>query len=121
MSQDNLIDENAAIAGLKAAKFILNKWQCSTTQVEQLLDLKIADIDVKPAPELTKGQLLRISYILNIHATLRSYFSNNDNIYGYMTLINNNAPFNGVRPIDTALKKGGLKCVMEHVTSMEQR
>ena len=119
MSQDNLIDDNATRAGLKAVMVILNKWQCSTEQIELLLGFKLADIE-KLALNLTSGQQLRISYILNIHAALRSYFSNNDNIYGYMTLINHNVPFNGARPIDIALEKDGLKIVMEHVMSMGQ-
>ena len=120
MSQDNLIDENAARAELKAALIILDKWQCNTAQIEKLLDLKFADSELKSAPDLTRNQQLRISYILDIHASLRSFFSNTDNIYGYMTMINHNAPFNGSTPLDIAMEHDGLKSVMEHVVSMGQ-
>ena len=120
MSQDNLIDENAAIAGLKAALIILDKWQCSTAQIEKLLDLKFADIELESAPDLTRIQQLRISYIFNIHAGLQSVFSNTDNIYGYMNMINHNAPFNGLTPLDFAMEHDGLKRVMDHVVSMGQ-
>lgn len=118
MSKDNLIDENMARVGVKAALIILDKWQCNTAQIEKLLDLKFADSELKSAPDLTRNQQLRISYILNIHATLRSLFSNTDNIYGYMTMINHNAPFNGSTPLDFAMEHDGLKRVMEHVLYM---
>jgi hypothetical protein len=120
MSKDNLIDENMARVGLKAALIILDKWQCNTAQIEKLLDLKVADSELKSAPDLTRNQQLRISYILNIHATLQSLFSNTDNIYGYMTMINHNAPFHGSTPLDFAMEHDGLKRVMEHVLYMGQ-
>ncbi len=120
MSQEHIIDESTARIGLKAAMSILDKWQCNTAQVEKLLELKFADIELESAPELTRNQLLRISYILNIHARLRIVFSNTDNIYGFMTMINHNAPFNGSTPLDIAMGHDGLKSVMEHVVSMGQ-
>jgi len=120
MSKDNLIDENMAREELKAALIILDKWQCNTAQIEKLLDLEFADSELKFAPDLTRNQQLRISYILNIHATLRNLFSNSDNIYGYMNMINHNALFNGSTPLDVAMEHDGLKRVMDHVMIMGQ-
>lgn len=46
----------------------------------------------------------RLSLLLNIHGELRLMFDNPTNIYGFMKMKNQNAPFNGIRPIDLACK-----------------
>ncbi|WP_076543068.1 hypothetical protein [Shewanella sp. UCD-KL21] len=120
MNDEYLNDPKVHLVGLKTVLFILDKWQCSTTQKERLLSLKLATIDFMSDVHLNEEQLFRVSYILNIHAGLRTIFSNNDNIYGFMTMMNFNAPFNGLMPLDLALNQevDGLKTVMEHVVSL---
>jgi len=39
---------------------------------------------------LSQDQLTRASYVLNIHAALRTVFENPENLYGFMAMPNNN-------------------------------
>ena len=90
--------------GLQAAINILSKWKCSSSQQRQILGMK------KPAyynhkqsmdgVTLSDDQLERISYILNMHTTLRLVFDNPENIYGFMAMQNFNPYFNGKAPLD---------------------
>lgn len=47
---------------------------------------------------------MRLSLLLSIHEELRLIFENPQNIYGFMTMINHNPPFNGARPLELACK-----------------
>ncbi|MBQ4892159.1 hypothetical protein J8L86_20100 [Shewanella sp. MMG014] len=122
-NDDYLQDPEVHWAGLKTVLFILDKWQCNSIQKERLLNLKLVTIDLMSDVHLTEEQLFRVSYILNIHAELQTIFSNNDNIYGFMTMKNLNAPFNGLTPLDFAInqKMDGLKIVMEHLISLSMK
>jgi hypothetical protein len=42
----------------------------------------------------------RISFVLNIHATLRLVFDNPDNVYGFASMANDNEFFNGRSPLE---------------------
>ena len=53
---------------------------------------------------LSPDQLTRLSLLLNIHHALRIVFSNPENVYGYMKIANNNAPFNGQSPVSVAMR-----------------
>lgn len=95
----------AAAAGLKAAVRILDKWRASGEQGEAILRVShstyararrgdLAEI------KLDSDQLTRISYLLNIHASLRMIFDNPENLYGFVNMINHNPYFNGRTPLE---------------------
>ncbi|MFP3480677.1 antitoxin Xre-like helix-turn-helix domain-containing protein, partial [Burkholderia sp. SIMBA_057] len=82
----------AAAVGLKAAVRILEKWRASGEQGEAILRVSHSTyararrgdlVEIK----LDSDQLTRISYVLNIHATLRMIFDNPDNLYGFVNLV----------------------------------
>ncbi|MFI0471198.1 antitoxin Xre-like helix-turn-helix domain-containing protein [Halomonas sp. HMF6819] len=95
----------AAAVGLKAAVRILEKWQASNEQGEAILRVShstyararrgdLAEI------KLDSDQLTRLSYLLNIHAALRTLFENPENVYGFVSMANHNPYFNGRTPLD---------------------
>ncbi|MFA0251328.1 MULTISPECIES: DUF2384 domain-containing protein [unclassified Vibrio] len=73
--------------GMKSAETLLLKWGATHEQIQVILPTQENNLEV------------RISHILNIHATLRVIFSNEDNVYGFMSHANNNTFFNGRSPI----------------------
>ena len=73
--------------GPKSAETLLLKWGATHEQIQVILPTQENNLEV------------RISHILNIHATLRIIFSNEDNVYGFMSYANNNTFFNGRSPI----------------------
>lgn len=92
-------------AGLKAAFNILEKWGCKNEQQRAILDIgpKATFYKYKRNPEsakLSQGQLERLSYLINIHAHLRILFENPDNVYGFMSMPNDNPYFNGKTPLE---------------------
>jgi len=90
--------------GLKAVFNILDKWGCSTEQQCHILSMKKSTFyknrEAVDSARLTDDQLERISYILNMHAALRTVFDNPDNVYGFMSMENKNPYFNGRAPLD---------------------
>ena len=107
MNQVNLQDPHVVRIGVTTVLNILDKWQCSNQQVACLLllptDFESQDIE---SMSFSQTQQERVSYILNIHAGLRTMFSNPENTYGFMNMRNHNSPFNGEKPIDF-LTNGG--------------
>lgn len=95
---------NRELVAVRAAMKILDKWGCSAEQQQNILQLSKAtfyryrDKETKKA-SLSRDQLTRISYLLNMHSALRIVFSNPDNVYGFMAMENNNAFFNGASPL----------------------
>lgn len=98
-------DKSTAAAGLKAAVRILDKWRAKGEQGEAILRVShttyararrgdLAEI------KLDADQLARISYLLNIHAALRTLFENPENVYGFVTMANHNPYFNGRTPLE---------------------
>ncbi|MGS0828329.1 hypothetical protein ACVBIO_21335 [Shewanella sp. 0m-8] len=87
--------------GLKTVLDILAKWNCSQQQIQALLKLP-ENFDALSFEEMSFSdeQVERVSYILNIHAGLRVAFTNQKNIYGFMSMVNHASPFNGMQPID---------------------
>ena len=74
-------------AGLKSGEKLLFRWGATHEQVQTILPTTVGHLEV------------RISHLLNIHAALRTIFSNEDNVYGFMSRTNNNTFFNGRSPI----------------------
>lgn len=73
--------------GLKSAETLLLKWGATHEQVQVILPNEESNIEI------------RISHLLNIHATLRIIFNNQDNIYGFMSHTNNDTFFYGRSPL----------------------
>lgn len=89
--------------GLKAALNILAKWQCSEAEKQALLGIKRSTLhkyqDDPSSARVTLDLTERVSYLLNIHHALRLLFSNPENVYGFVRLDNQSAPFNGLTPM----------------------
>lgn len=95
----------AAAAGLKAAVRILDKWRASGEQGEAILRVSHSTYARARRGDITEikldsDQLTRISYLLNIHASLRVIFDNPENLYGFVNMINHNPYFNGRTPLE---------------------
>lgn len=91
-------------SGLRAAVRILERWGASQDDMVRVLRVSRSSISRAKANldsiGLDDDQLDRISYILNIHAALRTLFENPDNVYGFMSLKNHNEFFNGRSPLE---------------------
>jgi hypothetical protein len=94
-------EPSAVRVGMRTVLKILEKWSCNQRQVQNVLQLpeNYESLDFEQM-SFSREQVERASYILNIHAGLRSTFTNSDNVYGFMNMVNNNNPFNGLKPID---------------------
>jgi hypothetical protein len=94
------------VAGLRAALRILDKWQASSEQACRILRVsrstytRARQVDDAWSIGLDLDQMHRISFVLNIHAALRTVFDNPDNVYGFPSMENRNAFFNGRKPLD---------------------
>lgn len=106
----------AGVSALKVVLNILEKWQCTADQSQAILRLpKATFYRYKKNPEnasITGDLLERLSYLLNIHATLRTVFSNPENVYGFMSMSNDNAYFDGRSPIQV-LENGSFAAIYE--------
>jgi len=94
------------LIGLRTALRILDKWQASSDQACRVLRISRSTYtrarqgDSTWSVALDLDQLQRISFVLNIHATLRTLFDNPDNVYGFPAMENHNEFFNGRKPLD---------------------
>ena len=100
MQEIDCNDPRVVRVGFKTVLRILEKWSCSQQQIQKLLKLpeNYESLQFEQMC-LSKEQVERISYILNIHAGLRVTFNNPKNIYGFINMVNHNSPFNGNKPI----------------------
>jgi len=99
----HVTEREQAIAGLKAACNILERWGCTSEESQRILGLgRAAYYKNRKEPEkarLTGDQLTRISYILNIYSALRIVFNNPENVDGFMSMPNSNGYFNDRTPL----------------------
>ncbi len=114
---------NPSVA-FKLGNNILEKWGCSALQKQAILGLSKSTFhryqkDLN-AVSLNNDQLERLSYLANIHQALRMVFSNPDNVYGYMNMINHNPYFNGRTPLSiiSTGNFGALYEVFKRIDSM---
>ncbi|AWY44118.1 hypothetical protein DKY63_31090 [Pseudomonas putida] len=98
--------KNQCVTGLRAAVGILEKWQASSDQACRLLRIsrstytRARQRDPGWSVALDADQMQRISFVLNIHATLRLIFDNPQNVYGFVSMPNDNEFFNGRSPLE---------------------
>ena len=88
---------------------LFEKWQLNQKQRMQLLGFTSTSMlhrfENEPEMVSVRPDLeTRIGLLLNIHQALRTLFSNPDNVYGYLSMVNNNPPFNGQKPIEIACR-----------------
>jgi len=105
ISQPQSLAKEHSVAGLRAALRILDKWEASSEQACRILRIsrstytRARQHDPDWAVALDADQMQRISLVLNIHATLRLVFDNPDNVYGFVSMTNDNEFFNGRSPL----------------------
>jgi len=106
-------------AGLKAAIRILQAWGIEGPDQARILNIDQALVDAPETLDKTdQSQLTTISYLLNIHASLKELFQNPENHSGFMMSINQNQPYYGQRPLDFVLT-GKLEAIKEVFESLE--
>lgn len=111
-------------AAFKMGNNILEKWGCSTTEKQAILGMSKSSFHryQKDAStvSLSSDQLERLSYLANIHQALRVVFSNPDNVYGFMSMVNNNPYFNNRTPLSliSTGNFGSLYEVFKRIDSM---
>lgn len=97
---------NQCVTGLRAAVGILEKWHAASDQACRILRIsrstytRARQSDPDWAVALDADQMQRISFVLNIHASLRLVFDNPENVYGFPSMANNNDFFNGRSPLE---------------------
>ena len=101
MKEIDCIESSVVKVAMGTVLRILEKWSCNQHQVQAVLKLpeNYSELDFEQV-NFSLEQVERVSYILNIHASLSTLFSNPENVYGFMNMVNLNKPFNGTRPID---------------------
>lgn len=111
-------NKDKATTGLQVAVTILGKWGASSEQGTAILRVspetyaRARRHDPEWHVNLDEDQLTRISYVLNIHATLRVIFDNPSNVYGFMSMVNHNEGFNGRSPLEV-IADGDLASLRE--------
>jgi hypothetical protein len=94
------------VSGLRAALRILDKWDASSEQACRILRIsrstytRAKQTGAEWSVALDMDQMHRISFVLNIHAALRTVFDNPENVYGFPSMDNDNEFFNGRKPLD---------------------
>ena len=107
-------------AGLKAARRIMKGWGVEDPDQSRILDVDENILDSTEAfKALKERQLVTISYLLNIHASLREVFQNPENQVGFMAAANQNSPYFGQRPLDFVLT-GEIDSLKKVCESLEQ-
>jgi hypothetical protein len=118
------MDKKSKIVVMAAVATLLDRWKLTEEQklgilgFESQMDLNLfmnSAVKLDMSPMLEK----RLSLILNIHEALRLLFKNPLNVYGYMTMINNNTPFYGKQPVELASDNiDGLVAVYQAVVGL---
>ncbi|MCG9674754.1 hypothetical protein L1D33_14495 [Vibrio chagasii] len=108
--------------GLEASFKILERWEANNVQILSILGISNSIDQILSSGQLSTEQITRISYILNIHAALRTLFNNDKNVYGFMIMENKSIFFSGERPL-SLIESGDLKAierVANHLISLSQ-
>jgi len=110
--------KTTSATGLRTAVAILDKWGATGEQGEAILRVSHSTYarakrkDGLASISLDRDQLTRVSFVLNIHAALRTIFDNPDNLYGFMRMPNDNAFFLGRSPLEV-MGSGDIVAVYE--------
>ncbi|WDY60606.1 hypothetical protein PVV54_12870 [Pseudomonas sp. PSKL.D1] len=103
-SQQAPASKDAGAVALRTAVNIMEKWNSTSRQIENVLRISRSTYarakDQQRSVSLDSDQIARISLVLNIHASLRTIFDNPENVYGFPSMANDNAFFDGRSPLD---------------------
>jgi hypothetical protein len=116
--QTSSLTKTQCVIGLQTAITIFEKWGASIDQVCRTLRIsrstytRAKQRDPEWSVSLDSDQMQRISFVLNIHAALRTVFDNPDNVYGFPSKANHNEFFNGRSPLDI-LSQGDMISLYE--------
>lgn len=98
------VTKSSTVKALRTALEIMTKWGCPPEKQRFILGMKKSTFyenNKNPAKaNLSVDQIERISYLLNIHSSLREVFDNPVNVYGFMAMKNDNPFFNGKSPLE---------------------
>lgn len=101
------LSKNKSAIGLKTAIRILENWSASVKQACAILRVSPSTYARAKSAEgagwtvnLDADVMERISIVLNIHGALRVIFDNPKNVYGFISMKNNNEFFNGRAPLE---------------------
>lgn len=118
--EKSLVINNAS--AFKLGNNILDRWKCSLIQKYAILGIPKSSyhcyLEEPHSISLSNEQLERLSYITNIHQTLRVVFSNAENTYEFMKMENHNPYFNGRTPL-SIIDKGSLDALYEVFKSID--
>lgn len=99
------LSQSQLAVGLRAALRILVGWKATTDQISRILRISTATRqkvtrNSSVSVRLDLDQQQRISLVLNIHASLRTVFENQENVQGFPCLKNANDFFEGRSPLE---------------------
>lgn len=115
--------QQAAVA-LRVAVRILRGWQATVQQACRILRVSPATYysasrDQVSSRRLDLDQQQRVSLVLNIHASLRTVFTNPANVSSFPVLKNDNPFFDGRSPLDI-MAQGDLISLYEAYKRIDQ-
>ena len=115
--KNNPIDRKAKhTIGLRTAVTILERWQANHNQIRRVLRISRPTLHRAKTGSIVSrldcDQLMRISMVLNMHATMRTVFENPANVYGFMRFKNGNEFFNGQSPLEV-IAQGNMLALIE--------
>ena len=116
--QAQSLTKSQCVVGLQTAVTIFEKWNATADQACRALRIsrstytRAKQRDPQWSVSLDADQMQRISFVLNIHAALRTVFDNPDNVYCFTSKINHNDFFNGRSPLDI-LSQGDMISLYE--------
>lgn len=97
---------------LTVAVRILEKWGCSAEQINTIL-----------RPDTDEECVLRVSYILTIHSSLKLFFSCNASVLGWVNKANNHPALGGLSAL-SVMESGDISDIKKiadiarHMSSM---
>ena len=97
------------VTAIRTAVSILDKWNCSINEKSSLLGVSEEALSAPPGiteqaiDPLSDETLVRVSLLLNIHATLRTLFTDLNSVYGWVRKPNSYPAFGGKSAIKVML------------------
>lgn len=121
---DAELTQNQLAVGLRVALRILDGWNATTEQVGSILRISTTtrlklSRDPSASVRLDLDQQQRISLVLNIHASLRTVFANQENVKRFPSLENANDFFQGRSPLEV-MAQGDMISLYETYRRIEQ-
>lgn len=110
------------VSGIKVAARIMTLWGLTPEEQSKILGINVAALRFsQPLIKLSSSQRIKLSLILNIHASLKQLFSNPENPVCFMRAVNHNPPFLGQTPLMLirAGKTRDLQCLYDHLQQLQ--